>query len=217
MEASALSFFARLARGLAAQFGPDCEVVIHDLESSDLESSIVAIENGHVSGRTLGDGPSKVVLDALRAGHTAPQDRLAYLTKTHDGRILKSTSIFIHNEAGNAIGVISINCDLTVPMAARKALDAILTTEQPSADPPRIARNVQELLDELLERSVELVGRPAPLMNREDRVKAIRFLDEAGAFLITRSGDKVCRYFGISKFTLYDCLEEARAGANPGP
>lgn len=33
-------FYTRLARGLAAQFGSNCEIVIHDLESNDVEHSI---------------------------------------------------------------------------------------------------------------------------------------------------------------------------------
>ena len=48
-----IEFLSRLAKGLAAQFGPNCEVVIHDLQSNDPDSSIVAIENGHVSGRKV--------------------------------------------------------------------------------------------------------------------------------------------------------------------
>jgi hypothetical protein len=31
-------------------------------------------------------------------------------------------------------------------------------------------------------------------MTKEDKVKAIQFLNETGAFLITKSGDKVCRF-----------------------
>lgn len=40
-------------------------------------------------------------------------------------------------------------------------------------------------------------------MTKEDKVKAIQFLNDSGAFLITKSGDKVATYFGISKYTLY--------------
>ena len=47
-------------------------------------------------------------------------------------------------------------------------------------------------------------------MTKEDKVKAIQFLNETGAFLITKSGDKVCRFFGISKYTLYSYIDEAK-------
>lgn len=60
-----LDLLKQLADGLARQFGPDCEIVIHDLEKHDLEHSIVHINNGHVTNRQEGDGPSKVVLETL--------------------------------------------------------------------------------------------------------------------------------------------------------
>ena len=69
--------------------------------------------------------------------------------------------------------------------------------------------NVNELLDDLLEQSVQLIGRPVAMMNKDDKVKAIRFLNDAGAMLITKSGDKIAKYFGISKYTLYSYLDIA--------
>ena len=50
MESGKLEELRHIARGIAAQFGPNCEVVVHDL-SQHPDHTIVAIENGHVSGR----------------------------------------------------------------------------------------------------------------------------------------------------------------------
>ena len=55
-----------------------------------------------------------------------------------------------------------------------------------------------------------MVGKPAALMDKGEKVRAIRFLNDAGAFLITRSGPQVCQVFGISKYTLYSYLDEAK-------
>lgn len=215
MDAHQIDFYTRLAHAIATQFGSSCEVVVHDLETSDPEHSIVAIENGQVSGRTVGDGPSHVVLEAIKAGRIHKlSDRLAYLTKTSDGRILRSSTVFIRNEAGETVGVFGINYDITVLSAAADALGDITGTAGgagPVGEPEPIVKNVADLLDDLIEQSVELVGKPAALMNKEDRVRAIRYLNDAGAFLITKSGPKVCKYFGISKYTLYSYLDEAKA------
>ncbi len=78
-------------------------------------------------------------------------------------------------------------------------------------EPETITQNVEDLLDELIDQSTKIVGKPVPLMTKDDRVKAIRFLNESGAFLITKSGQKVCNYFGISKYTLYSYIDEAKA------
>ena len=82
-----------------------------------------------------------------------------------------------------------------------------------SSEPEAISRNVADLLDELLEHSVRLVGKPTAMMSKDDKIRAIRFLDDNGAFLITKSGPKVCQYFGISTYTLYSYLDEIRKSA----
>jgi len=197
-EASTLQFLFQLAKGIASQFGPNCEVVVHDLDSNDPESSIVAIENGQVTGRKVGDGPSHVVLETLRGDREKLQDHLCYLTKTKDGKILPP------------IGIFGINYDITLMLAMENMLRQFTATEKESREPEAISRNVSDLLDELIEQSVKLVGKPVALMHKEDKVKAIQFLNETGAFLITKSGDKVCKYFGISKYTLYSYIDESK-------
>ena len=210
MRASHLQFCFQLARGIAQQFGSNCEVVVHDLDSNDVEHSIVAIENGHVSGRRVGDGPSHIVLEALRGDCARLEDRLAYLTRSDDGKILKSSTIYIRDDDGRAIGVFAINYDITLMLAMEDALKGFTATQVPEREPEHISRNLADLLDELIEQSVKLVGKPVPLMNKEDKVKAIQFLNDTGAFLITKSGDKVCKFFGISKYTLYSYIDEAK-------
>ena len=88
MQESQLDFYKRLAHAIALQFGDGCEVVVHDLQSADPDHSIVAIENGHVTGRKLGDGPSHVVLEALHADAElrALCDRFEFVTDENDGR-----------------------------------------------------------------------------------------------------------------------------------
>ena len=203
MDASMLQFLFQLAKGLSRQFGPNCEVVVHDLATNDQDSSIVAIENGSVTGRKVGDGPSHVVLEALRGGRENLNDHLCYLTRTKDGKILKSSTIYIRDDDGAAIGIFGINYDITLMLAMEENLRSFTMTDTPQQEPERISRNVADLLDELIDQSVALVGKPVALMTKEDKVKAIQFLNDTGAFLITKSGDKVCKYFGISKYTLY--------------
>mgnify|MGYP002512301997 FL=1 len=199
-----------MAKAIARQFGPNCEVVVHDLQSNDPENSIVAIENGHVSGRKVNDGPSHVVLEALQTDTRKLEDHLAYLTKTEDGKLLKSSTIYLRDDEGKAIGIFSINYDITLLMAMEGTLRDFTQTEEPSREPENITRNVSTLLEELLEQSVRIVGKPVALMNKEDKVKAIRFLNDSGAFLITKSGPRVCSYFGISKYTLYSYIDEGK-------
>lgn len=220
MNQTHFEFLCRLAKGIAAEFGSDCEVVVHDLTAEDPTHTVVAIENGHVSGREVGDGPSGVVLQALHSDPGLLTDKFAYLTRTEDGRVLKSTTVFYQDEEGTPTAVLAINFDITMLLAAQNAV-ASLTEHEGSTDQdaPTITQNISGLLDDLIEQSVRMVGKPVPLMTKSERVKAVAFLDDAGAFLVRQSSQKVCAYFGISKFTLYSYLDEVRAnqhGAEDG-
>lgn len=215
MHQQQIDFLKRLARGVAAQFGDNCEVVVHDLRSSDPDSTIVAIENGHITGRKVGDGPSNVVLKALRTDPSKLHDKLAYLTKTEDGKVLKSSTIFFRDEDGEPSAIFAINYDTTLFMAMQEVLKGFTAlTDAPDPNPETIPHNVTDLLDELIEQSVRIVGKPVALMSKEDKVKAIGFLNDSGAFLVTKSGQKVCNYFGISKYTLYSYMDEAKRAAS---
>ena len=203
-----LPFFRQLAKALAKQFGDNCEVVLHDLTSTDIEHSVVLVENGHVTHRAVGDGPSHVVLEAMKSHNSIPMDHLAYLTKTSDGRILKSSTIYIHDEADqNIIGILSINYDITSMLLAEQAIKSLVSNEDDKKEPESIPQNVNDLLEDLIRQSVTLVGKPVAMMTKDDKVRAIQFLNDAGAFLITKSGDKISSFFGISKYTLYSYID----------
>lgn len=207
-----LDFLKQLAHGLAVQFGSSCEVVIHDLTRKNLDSSIVYIENGHVSDRKTGDGPSGIVLETLRSDPARVKDRLAYLTRADDGRILKSSTMYIRNETGRIAYIFSLNYDITALLAVENTIRDLIQTEQEQqsggVQPKKITHNVNELLDQLIEQAIAEVGKPVALMNKDDKVAVVQYLNNAGAFLITKSGDKVSSLLGISKFTLYSYMDK---------
>jgi len=203
----------QIAKGLAAQFGSNCEVVVHEISDRSAESSIVAIENGHVTGRKVGDGPSHVVLEQLGKPRHDMEDQLCYLTRTPDGKVLKSSSIYIRDDDGNISAIFSINYDISALTMAEEAIRTMVHVDNAARkEPERITLNVSDLLDDLIRQADELVGKPVALMSKEDKIKAIQFLGRNGAMLITKSGDKISRHFGISKYTLYSYLDNKTGG-----
>ena len=212
-EDSSLEMLVSTAHGIARQFGKDCEVCIHDLSVKDLEHTIIFIINGHVSGRKIGDGASKVVLETLEAIEKGDiiVDHLGYRTTTQDGRILKSSTVFLKDSTGKYRWVLGINYDVTALMNVDAALQSITMVEsRDSNGDGQIPLNVNDLLDNLINQSVKRIGKPPALMNKEEKIQAIQFLRDAGAFLITKSGDKVSNFYGISKFTLYSYIDQSK-------
>jgi len=204
-----LNLLVQIAKALSVQFGENCEVVIHKISEENIENTIVHIENGHVSSRKLGDGPSHAVIEAFKKDPATLKDEVNYLARTHDGRILKSSTIYLKDNDGKLSGIFSINYDITNLIVAGNTIKSLIEVdeEKKSKEATTIPKDVNELLDELINESVKIVGKPVPLMNKEDKIKCIQFLNNKGAFLITKSGDKVSEYFNISKYTLYSYLD----------
>ena len=176
----------------------------------------MAIENGHVSGRKVGDGASHVALEQLLDSDAQPQDHLNYLTKTPDGKILKSSTMYIRGKNGKVVAILGINYDISSLIMMEKSVHELISTAEEGRGEPEKIINVNDLLDELIEQSVALVGKPVAMMNKEDKMRAIGFLSENGAFLVTKSGDKVAKYFGISKYTLYSYIDKQQEEKNNG-
>ena len=101
-------------------------------------------------------------------------------------------------------------------MNFRKSFEALVGTEvMNQAEVPFDniefhAQDVSQLTDYLIAQGLELVNKPVSQMTKDDKLTIIKYLDEKGTFLITKSGDKVCQFLNISKFTLYNYLDTIR-------
>jgi predicted transcriptional regulator YheO len=207
-----------IARAIAATSGPQCEVVLHDYaEWRRSGSTIIWIENGHVTGRRVGGPTTNLGLEALKAGGGTP-DRFNYQSRSKDGRTLRSSSIYFRNRAGRLIGSLCINVDVDAYVTARAALDSILSVEpsQPSDTDTAetFGTDIAEVLDAQIQAAIARTGKPAAALARDDRVAVVGYLDDKGAFLVKRAADRIARALGTSRVTVYAYLEEARSSGD---
>lgn len=207
------AFFESLMKGLTAIFGTNCEVVLHDLTDS-YESTVVMIENGHVTDRRVGDCGSNLGLEVLR-GTVRNGDKYGYFTNTRDGRVLRSSSVYIRSDDGKVIGCLCINFDVSNLMVADKTIRSLISNGEGEKEEEFFVNDVNQLLDALLQKAMEEVGKPVSYMTRDDRIRVVKYLDQKGAFLITKSGNRICQFLDISKFTLYSYLDEIHSEIQP--
>jgi len=147
-------------------------------------------------------------MEQVKSADSQPTDHLSYLTRTPDGKILKSSTMYIRGKGGKVAYILGINYDISSLIMAENVVHELVNTADNSQAEPEKIINVNNVLDELIEQSVALIGKPVSLMSKEDKMRAIGFLSQAGAFLVTKSGDKVAKYFGISKYTLYSYIDK---------
>ena len=194
-----------MTKAIGSALGPNCEVVLHDM--SKLEHSIVAIENGHITGRKIGDSSTNLGLEVIRKPNEEG-DIHNYLSQSKDGKILKCSSMYLRDEEGKAIGSICINYNITDFMMAANVLNEFIKTDKKVEE--TFSGDINDVIETLLEEAMSNVGKPVPFMQKEDKMKVLKYLDEKGVFTVKRSMDRVAMFLDISKFTVYNYLEEIR-------
>ena len=205
--------FEAFLENLARLLGSNCEIVVHDFRG-DLGSTIVKIINGHVSGRSVGDAPPRLFFDRLPEFGGTAEDLELYFGDTDSGKTLKSSTTLLRDENGSVIGAVCINMDISELVNAQKALNSFIGMDNNvSVHHKSFIQNVGDLLEAYLRDVEALTGKTGTEMTRQERLVALKYLDEHGAMQIAKSYVRLCEFFGISKFTLYSQLDEVRNGS----
>ena len=101
-----LTHYVRMAQVMSDMFAPVLEMVVHDVRK-DLSQSIIAIFNGHVTGREVGD-PATDVVHRLVDGDF-PEVLVGYENESPNGRELKSSCLAVRDQEKKLVGVVGFN------------------------------------------------------------------------------------------------------------
>ncbi|NLE23250.1 MAG: transcriptional regulator [Actinobacteria bacterium] len=198
-----------VVRGLAEMLGPECEVVLHDVRR--LPHSIVAIENGAVTGRSIGDVPTDRMLRSLRS--TDGQDVRLYVS-SHEGKILKSLAVTLRDEDGEPYGLLGINHDISELVQAQRVLAGLTSVGRSAGSAPEageiFAGDIRDVVSGMVTQILSEMGKNASAMSREEKMEVVKRLEERGAFLVKRSAEQVAEALDLSRYTIFAYLKEIR-------
>lgn len=194
----ALDFLNRMAEGIACMFGNSCEVLIHDMKNK--KYSIVSIYHGEVTKRKVGDSLTILGVEEVDEFFEG-KDIVNCSGKTKEGRLLKCSTFHLRGEDYHyALG---INYDYTNFALAKTALEELTTVGKPIEDELHLSGN---LLQDIFDECLKLIGKPVALLNREERNKMIDLLIERGAFNFTKGIPLIAEKLNISRYTIYKYL-----------
>ncbi|MBQ3122964.1 MAG: transcriptional regulator [Firmicutes bacterium] len=207
-----LEFMKEFTGNIGNLMGSNCEILIHDFEG-DLDHTIIHIVNGHVSGREVGDPPSTLYFETIKDVEKSKLELKDYYSTTDDGRILRCTTTLLCDRSGRPRAAVCVNMDITDIIKTADLIKEIIGASYEghhSIGTEKYITNVNTMLDNALAELEISFGKPGSEMNKEERSEAIARLDEYGMFAISKAHVKVCEFFGISKFTLYNHLDSIR-------
>lgn len=89
--------------------------------------------------------------------------------------------------------------------------DVVAGVRLPDSSNPPTAEPVAGDLDALLAHLAEEFGAPLNELDRKDKQRAVRLLEERGAFAYRKSAETVAEALGVTRFTVYNYLNRLRA------
>ncbi|CAM3707372.1 transcriptional regulator [Erysipelothrix urinaevulpis] len=203
---------------LAEVLGKNSEIVLHNLK--DLDSSIVAIRNNHITKRQVGDPATDYVLRMIQQGIDDNKD---FSTNYRDisnrnNQKVKSASLYLRNK-GEIVGMICVNTDVTLFEEIEKSVDALellLGTyqnnkERNKASKETVSRSVEEMADNIVMELAIKKGISINQFKQDDKYDAIEKLFDNGFFLLKGAVPEASRVLKISEPTVYRYLQNVKS------
>lgn len=200
-----LDVLQQVAVALRHLFDPFCEVLIHDF--ADYEHSIICME-GNLTGRKVGGAATDLLLAKASNGET-DDDLYNYLTSLPGGRRMKSATVFLRDDDGQAIGAFCVNFDITQFLAMREQLTRFLATDD-SDIVETFSDQIEETIHNLVEEARYEIGQTQPLVSRDEKIALIARLADKGVFQVKKAAPIIADQLGISRATIYNYLREAK-------
>lgn len=195
-----LSFIEKVGALISETFGENCEVVVSELDGPD--PKILYIFNGHVTNRRAGD--PLFPAGAERAENGDDGFCVNY-PGTKNGKEIKTSSLNCEFD-GHKLSF-CINYDYSALVPAQRLLAQLMDVRRDMPQQSGVISSADAAIDEAILRS----GKPPRLMTKEDRMNIVMQLNEQGVFNIQRSVITTAQRLGISRFTVYNYLNEINA------
>lgn len=205
-------FFDRFSRGIVELMCGQCEIIVHDFRKG-FEHAVVMAVNGELSGRKIGDEPRGAAILNFEKDIRDVEQAKPYFFTHKSGKIFKSTTTLVADDTYKVIGSVCLNIDVTQMLLTVGQFNQFLQTEditQERTENSIYVNNVDDVLEHFVHNIEKQIGKPMALMSKAEKVQALGYLDARGVLKISKSSVLLGEKFNISKFTLYQYLDEAR-------
>lgn len=227
MDKHILDQFTKLVEFLGKVLGPDYEIVLHDL--TDKKYSIVAIANGHVSGRHLGAPLTNLGLKIITMGSYKNSDYLInYNGASKTNKVLRSSTMFIKDDSGNVVAMLCINFDDSKYVALSQEILKLchpneLILENSSYDsvnsilkdvPESFSESIEEVTETVLNKVLADKNIPIDRLTQDERLSIVAILNQKGIFMLKGAVNEVAKKLHCSEPSIYRYLNIVSSDKN---
>lgn len=196
---------------IAEVLGKNSEVVLHDL--TDLDKSIIAIRNNHISNREVGAPATDLVLKIVKENKNENRNFISnYTCKNKFNKQLTSSTFFIRDDDTNAIiGVLCVNTDESVFNNLLSSISELCDTykkqtinhEEEISESENLSLTIEELAENAIKEITASRGVTIEYLKQEDKLEIIEALYLKGIFLLKGAVVEVAKALKSSEASVY--------------
>lgn len=198
-----LQSYCSMVEGLGNYLGKGYEIVLHSLE--DFQHSVIYIDHGEYTGRSIGAPITDKALDFLIKFNENNSTQETYYSFNSKGEPLKSTTIAIKGENNRIIGLLCMNFYMNISFydyVHTFVSKEDVTTENESIT-ETFASNVDDMISSTLIAVKEVIYNDASISTSNKNKEIINALYNKGIFQIKDSVSVIAKLLNISKNTVY--------------
>ena len=205
-----LNLYKPLVPCIAELMGPECEVLLHDVFHP--KESVIAISNGHLSGRDIGSPLTDFAKQMIQDNRYSEKQYLANYSGSSKGKEFVSSTYFIKNE-GQIIGMLCINRDMSLIKDVFHMLEAVKERFNLNPMDEEVVEvlddmPVDQMLEHMIKNAINQYGRNPKRLTKNEKMAIVNQLKAQGAFHMKGAVGEIARQLDVSEPTVYRYLNK---------
>lgn len=207
------SSYIHLVHFLGGCFDTQTEIILYSLDN--INHSIIAIHNGHISGKNIGDPLSGFAIAKLKdKGNDSPPFYLDQVSLTKEHMPLRSNSFFILDKVGNPRGLLTVNTDVSKYQKAAELLKDLAklpdyqTATSDSIDMEQLQSTPKEIILKFIYTVTQTSNVDAKRLTAKEKQEVVSLLNKENFFLMKGAVSQTAAVLESSEATIYRYLSK---------
>lgn len=218
-----LNYYIKLVEFLGITLGPDYEIALHDVRNA--QNSVIAIANGHITGRGLGSPLSGKIMEAIKNKEYLEKDFVTNYTTISNinNKLLRSSTLYIKDN-NELIGVLCINFDDSKYSDLSKQIMELCHPHEligihnfeavdkiaPSLESDVSHTSIEELARATMTSVLHGTNLPPERLKKNEKMEIVKALNDKGIFYLKDSVQIVAKLLRSSEATIYRYLNNIK-------
>lgn len=212
-----LNTFIPIVDFLGEVYGSNCEVALYDLIEN--KNEICAISNNSLSGRRVGDPLTKTLNKLIEEEQYKHKDFITrFPSKTKDGKISRTSVLFIKNKEGRLIGLLTLSFNLDGLISSANFLNKFLSeltggpernlAEEKGPISEDFSTPIEDYAMSIIQKTIEEINISPERMSTDEKIEIVQKLNNKGVFLLKGAVTEVAKKLKISEPTIYRYIKK---------